>query len=380
MTRLAEARRSVAITGAAVSAGTPLMMAVLPSRRISAPRRRISSRCMKRFSKMVSMMVPTHRPAVQRRELRLHVGGKSRIRRGADIHRLRPLAMHVEFDPVIAGFDFRTGLLQLQQHGFQMPGICVVCTHAATGDGASHKVGTGLDAIGLYRVLCTVKAWYAVDDERSVPAPWIFAPMAMSMCARSTTSGSRAAFSITVCPSASVAAIIRFSVPVTVHGVEHQTRTLEPRSARAHVTVFPRGSLHPWLQARDMNVHRPRTDGTAAGQRHIGLAEARQQRPEHQDRRAHGLHQLVGRDVFGDAARIHHHALLLAQRHLHAHARQQLDHRGDVLQVRHVAHLDRFIGQQGGGEDGQRRVLRAGNAYFPGESRSAGNLQLVHAV
>src|SRR6266851_4783053 len=58
-TILAEARRSVDITGAAVSLPTPLMMAVFPSSRISAPMRRISSMCMKRFSKIVSMMVPT---------------------------------------------------------------------------------------------------------------------------------------------------------------------------------------------------------------------------------------------------------------------------------------------------------------------------------
>ena len=50
----------------------------------------------------------------------------------------------------------------------------------------------------------------------SVPIPPICAPIALRHSARSTTSGSRAAFSITVVPSASVAAIIRFSVPVTV--------------------------------------------------------------------------------------------------------------------------------------------------------------------
>ena len=49
-----------------------------------------------------------------------------------------------------------------------------------------------------------------------VPAPLIFAPIALRHSARSTTSGSRAAFSSTVTPSASVAAIITFSVPVTV--------------------------------------------------------------------------------------------------------------------------------------------------------------------
>ncbi len=51
---------------------------------------------------------------------------------------------------------------------------------------------------------------------RSVPAPSIRAPISTSRRARSLTSGSRAAFTMTVVPSASAAAIIRFSVPVTV--------------------------------------------------------------------------------------------------------------------------------------------------------------------
>ena len=71
---------------------------------------------------------------------------------------------------------------------------------------------------------------------RSVPAPWIRAPIATSSLARSTTSGSRAAFSITVSPSASAAAIIRFSVPVTV------TRSVTirvPRSRGALATMKP---------------------------------------------------------------------------------------------------------------------------------------------
>ncbi len=50
----------------------------------------------------------------------------------------------------------------------------------------------------------------------SVPAPVIFAPTVFKNLARSTTSGSRAAFLIMVVPSAQAAAIIKFSVPVTV--------------------------------------------------------------------------------------------------------------------------------------------------------------------
>ena len=49
-----------------------------------------------------------------------------------------------------------------------------------------------------------------------VPAPLIFAPMALSRAARSETSGSRAQFSKRVSPSARAAAMRRSSVPVTV--------------------------------------------------------------------------------------------------------------------------------------------------------------------
>ncbi|MCY1374968.1 hypothetical protein D9M69_623450 [compost metagenome] len=49
-----------------------------------------------------------------------------------------------------------------------------------------------------------------------VPWPSIFAPMRISISARSTISGSCAAFSSSVSPSASAAAMRKFSVPVTV--------------------------------------------------------------------------------------------------------------------------------------------------------------------
>ena len=49
-----------------------------------------------------------------------------------------------------------------------------------------------------------------------LPAPSICAPIAIRQWARSTTSGSCAAFSMIVVPCASVAAIMMFSVPVTV--------------------------------------------------------------------------------------------------------------------------------------------------------------------
>ena len=57
---------------------------------------------------------------------------------------------------------------------------------------------------------------HALDLDPLGPGAVDPAPIAVSSRARSGISGSRAAFSSTVVPSARVAAIMRFSVPVTV--------------------------------------------------------------------------------------------------------------------------------------------------------------------
>jgi len=64
----------------------------------------------------------------------------------------------------------------------------------------------------------------------SVPAPSMRAPMRLSASARSITSGSRAQLRSTLRPSASAAAIMMFSVPVTVWPSKVKTapRSLPP--------------------------------------------------------------------------------------------------------------------------------------------------------
>ena len=58
---------------------------------------------------------------------------------------------------------------------------------------------------------------------------------------------------------------------------------------------------------------------------------------------------------------------------------QQLDHGGDVVQVRHVSDRHRALGEQGTGQDREGRVLRAGDAHFTLERHAAAYLQFVHA-
>ncbi len=61
-----------------------------------------------------------------------------------------------------------------------------------------------------------------------LPAPEICAPIAFRKSARSTTSGSQAALSMTVTPSASAAAIITFAVPSTVEPARPPRKIAEP--------------------------------------------------------------------------------------------------------------------------------------------------------
>jgi hypothetical protein len=78
---------------------------------------------------------------------------------------------------------------------------------AATKVAATTRSGTT-----VWRVGCSSST--PSTSSREVPAPRTTAPMAHNMSARSVTSGSFAAFSITVVPLASTAAINRLSVAV----------------------------------------------------------------------------------------------------------------------------------------------------------------------
>ena len=56
-----------------------------------------------------------------------------------------------------------------------------------------------------------------------------------------------------------------------------------------------------------------------------------------------------------------------------AHLAQQLQHGADILQPRHVGQVHRVGGQQAGAQDGQRRVLGAGNGDVAGQALAAGD-------
>ena len=129
----------------------------------------------------------------------------------------------------------RTGLAQLVEHRVEHVRPSVRSAERSAGRRGRAEEGAGLDAVGHdrggSRRATRSTPWMRIT---SLPAPSICAPMALRQLARSTTSGSRAAFSITVVAVGETgAAIIRFSVPVTVTRSIEDACALETRGVAA---------------------------------------------------------------------------------------------------------------------------------------------------
>ena len=145
-------------------------------------------------------------------KLRLHVGWESWVRRGTNINCARSLSSSVRLGPIVTGRHGRASSNLSSTIG----GVGVFNSDASTCDGSSNQVRA--DSIR------SRSTWWWVPVSRStpqisivsVPAPLTWAPMAFKRRCQVHDFRSRAAFSIIVVPSAKVAAIIRFSVPVTV--------------------------------------------------------------------------------------------------------------------------------------------------------------------
>lgn len=213
----ADARRSVAITGAPLRRSAPRTIAVCPSTWISAPRRSSSLTCMKRFSKIVSLITPTP-SATQLSAMNcacISVGnaGYGAVVRLTARGRL-PCMSRVTLSAVVV---------------IVAPASVSLSSTASRVSGRARRTVTlpPVIAAATKKVPVSMRsgstAWWPPPRRstpctvmRGVPAPSICAPSAIRQSARSVTSGSIAAFSSTVVPSASTAAISTFSVPVTL--------------------------------------------------------------------------------------------------------------------------------------------------------------------
>ena len=138
------------------------------------------------------------------------------------------------------------------------------------------------------------------------------------------------------------------------------------------------------LERLQVQVDRTVADRAAAGQRHRRLARARDQRPEHQDRRAHLADDVVRRLGRGQLARAHRHhaAEILGPRALDLGRRaelvEQMPEAVDIGEPRQVAQRHRLLGQQRARHQRQRRILRARDGQFAGQAIAAADEDTVH--
>ena len=110
------------------------------------------------------------------------------------------------------------------------------------------------------------------------------------------------------------------------------------------------------------------------------MAAARQQGPEHKDRRAHRLDQIVRRLERRNRGRIELDLDTVVKHDFHTHLTQQFDAGRYVVQVRDVGQDDGRVGQQRGRQYRQCGILRARDAHVTREPMASCDDQFVHAI
>ncbi len=146
-----------------------------------------------------------------------------------------------------------------------------------------------------------------------------------------------------------------------------------------HVAVLQPDLGPQRLQALEVLIDRPRTDGTAAGQRNPRPAETGQKRPKHQYRGPHGLDQIIGRLNRIDAGGVDPHAVALA---IDACPQgfQQFCRGVDVAQTGNVGNGAGTGCQDGGYADRQRGVFGTADGHFALKAVAALDNQFVHGI
>ena len=138
-----------------------------------------------------------------------------------------------------------------------------------------------------------------------VPAPSIDAPIFVSSAARSTTSGSRAAFSMIGFAAREHCGHQQILGSGDADAVESELAPFEPvRRFGFDVAVLLMDFRAQPFQRRDVQIDGPRADGAAAGKRNPRASVASQQRAQHQARSPHGFDQIVGRFGMIDLRRL----------------------------------------------------------------------------
>ena len=261
-----------------------------------------------------------------------------------------------------------------------MPGLGTEDADASAGNGPGNEKCAGLDAVRQHPVLAAAEPIATLDDNR-------IGTGARDLCAHRSQERREVddfGFARGVFDDCAPARERRCHHQVLgagdTHGVLDDARAREPSCFRMDVAALDRDFGPHRLETRDVQVHRPRANRATARQRNTCLAIARKQRAEHENRRSHGLHEVVGRDGLREPAGVNPHLASIARDDGDAHAAEQPDHGGDVVKFRDVADRHWPVREQSRRKYRQRCVLRPGRTNLAFETPAAGNLKLVQVL
>lgn len=210
------------------------------------------------------------------------------------------------------------------------------------------------------------------------PTPSTSAPIRVSRRARSWTCGSEAALEIVVWPGVSAAAISAFSVPIT-EGLVHEDLAGAEAGRRAQLDpARPVDAGAEVGEGVEVGVEAAAADEVAAGRRHLGGAEACQQRPREQERRADLTGELLVDHRSADAGGAELDAVVSDPVDRDPEVLEQGDLRLGVADARHAVQQYLLLGQQAGGEDRQGGILVAGDGQLAGERDAPFDDEFLH--
>ena len=284
----------------------------------------------------------------------------------------------MDADAIGQGRDGRPGIAQLFNDGFHVLDAPIFEHNVATGCSHSTQKSTGLNAVRHHLVRATMELRHALNTDAAAAVALNFRAhfdqhfsqvgnlgLLRRILKNGFAFGQGGGHEEILCASDS-------------DHVGGNARALQAVAALwqlgKHVAVFNRDFGPHGDQPLDVLVYRAGANGTAAGQRDLGLAKPRQQRPQRQHRCTHGLDQLVRRLGFDRIDGLKRHAAALAMRlGLHAHVVEQAAHGGHVLQARHVQQVDRLVGQQRGAHLRQCGVFGTGYLHLAMELATPAN-------
>ena len=131
-----------------------------------------------------------------------------------------------------------------------------------------------------------------------------------------------------------------------------------------------------------MQVHRARANRASARQGDARLAEARNQRPQSEDRGAHRAHQFVGRAGSGYFLRGNGQIgwPRVCRFDARIHVREQTAHRRDVAHAGNVVEMHGLGSEQRRRHGGQRGIFRAADAHRAAQLSAACDSESVHEI